>query len=553
MSIRLDGNVANYLSRTATVPDYNSAYTAMGWLKWKVDNAATQSALSLSPASAANCFDFFGIINSPDLFVVSSRLDDDDIQSTGGSAATVDKWVHWALVRNSVSDIRIYIDLAEDAQVTLDITGRVAADICSIGRLSVGGAGFVPLDAEVAFTRIWSTSLSLAEITAERLSRRAVKTANLFGDYPMLDSATAGSDVSGNGNHFTVNGTITTGASEPPLIAGPSLFRGRGFSFFDDEEVNRFEFWPAVGGAVDLVVQDATHTHAAENVSVTQVHELVAQSATHAHSAENVVVAQVHSLQVQDAAHGHVVDNVVVAQAHVLAVQGADHEHSAEQLTLTQVHNLTVESATHAHSADNIVLTQVHNLAVDSALHAHTAENVALTQVHALVVQSAEHVHSAENVALTQTHELDVQSAAHAHTADNVTVDQAVLLVVQNATHGHTTDSPSLTQTHVLTIQDSNHSHAADNVILEQVVQLVVASAVHAHSATSPVLIQVHSLVVASTTHAHTAQNVSLFIGVISIPANRTFVVESGSYEVEVGTGDYEFVDDYEDSEVLVS
>lgn len=245
MSIRFDGNIANYLSRVASVPNYNGLYTAMGWLKWKVDNAATQAAFSLSPVSASNSFDFFGI-TSGDAFVISSRLNDDNIQSTGGSTATIDKWIHWAIVRNGVSDIRIYIDLVEDAQATIDITGRTAADICSIGRLSVSGDGFVPLDAEMAFCRIWTTNLTLNELTAERLSRRAVKTANLFGDYPMLISASAGEDVSGNAGHFTVNGTIATGASEPPLIAGPPLFRGRLFTFFDDEEVNRSEFWPAI-------------------------------------------------------------------------------------------------------------------------------------------------------------------------------------------------------------------------------------------------------------------------------------------------------------------
>lgn len=42
-----------------------------------------------------------------------------------------------------------------------------------------------------------------------------------------------------------------------------------------------------------------------------------------------------------------------------------------------------------------------------------------------------------------------------------------------------------------------------------------------------------------------------LFLGLV--PANRTFVVESENYEVVVGAGDYEFVDEYEDDEVLIS
>lgn len=268
MSIRFDGNIANYLSRVTSVPNYNGAYTAIGWLKWKVDNAATQAAFSLSPVSASNSFDFFGITSSDD-YVISSRLDDDNIQSTGGSVAVIDKWVHWAVVRNSVTDIRIYIDLVEDAQATIDITGRTAADICSIGRLSVSGDGFVPLDGETAFVRIWTTDLTTTELAAERLSRRAVKTASLFGDYPMLTAANAGDDVSGNANHFTVNGTIATGTSEPPLIAGPSLFRGRLFTFFDDEQVNRFEFWSAITAGISLEVPIATVSTSAVAPAVT--------------------------------------------------------------------------------------------------------------------------------------------------------------------------------------------------------------------------------------------------------------------------------------------
>lgn len=42
-----------------------------------------------------------------------------------------------------------------------------------------------------------------------------------------------------------------------------------------------------------------------------------------------------------------------------------------------------------------------------------------------------------------------------------------------------------------------------------------------------------------------------LFLGLV--PASRTFVVESGRYEVEVSAGEYEFLDRYEDDEVLVS
>lgn len=275
MSVRFDGITANYLSRTASVPDYNSPYTVTGWFRPKTDNGATQATFSISPVSANNCFDFAGLAAVSDVSIISSRLDNDNIESTGGSTVVYDRWYFWAVVRNSTTDIRLYTDLIEDAQATINITGRTAADICSFGRLSVSGDGFVPLDAEMAFCRIWTTNLTLAEITAERLSRRAVKTASLFGDYPMLDAATAGNDVSGNGNDFTVNGTIATGASEPPLITGPSLFRGRTFSFFDDEEVNRFEFWLAVttGATLERSASIAAVAEIAVSATSFTVHE----------------------------------------------------------------------------------------------------------------------------------------------------------------------------------------------------------------------------------------------------------------------------------------
>jgi hypothetical protein len=62
-------------------------------------------------------------------------------------------------------------------------------------------------------------------------------------------------------------------------------------------------------------------------------------------------------LVIQDAAHGHAADNIALAQAHPpLVIQDATHAHAADNVALTQVHNLTVADATHAHSADNLYI-----------------------------------------------------------------------------------------------------------------------------------------------------------------------------------------------------
>jgi hypothetical protein len=112
-------------------------------------------------------------------------------------------------------------------------------------------------------------------------------------------------------------------------------------------------------GAVDLVIQDATHGHAADGVSLTQQHQLAVQDAAHAHSADNLALTQQHELAVADATHGHTADNLTLSTDGMLTVADSTHAHTAENLALTQQHQLAVADALHAHSADNIVFPGV--------------------------------------------------------------------------------------------------------------------------------------------------------------------------------------------------
>lgn len=64
-----------------------------------------------------------------------------------------------------------------------------------------------------------------------------------------------------------------------------------------------------------LGVQDALHSHTADNIVLTQDHNLVVQDASHAHTADNIVLTQVHNLVIQDALHSHTADNITLATA----------------------------------------------------------------------------------------------------------------------------------------------------------------------------------------------------------------------------------------------
>lgn len=200
---------------------------------------------------------------------------------------------------------------------------------------------------------------------------------------------------------------------------------------------------------------------------------LVIQDGSHSHTADNLALTQVHALVVADAAHVHTADNLVLSSSTDLDIQDATHAHTAEALTLTQVHVLAIQNATHSHTADGIALTQVHSLAVQDAVHPHVADNLALTQVHQIVVQDSSHAHAADNLELTEGAgevNLVISEAAHGLVSDNVVLAEVHVLVIGDSLHPHLADALTLTQVHQLAVQDGLHAVASDNLALSHVV-----------------------------------------------------------------------------------
>jgi hypothetical protein len=154
------------------------------------------------------------------------------------------------------------------------------------------------------------------------------------------------------------------------------------------------------GGATDLIIQDATHGHTADGVSLTQQHQLAVQDASHAHAADNITLTQQNQLAVADATHGHAADNLTLSTEITLSIADALHGHSVDNITLVQQHVLVVADATHGHSADNVTLDTGVALAVADASHGHTVDNLILTQQHVLVVADSLHQHTADNVVM---------------------------------------------------------------------------------------------------------------------------------------------------------
>src|SRR5690606_31891259 len=69
------------------------------------------------------------------------------------------------------------------------------------------------INGRTAHVRVWAAALSQAELEAEMASATVVRTANLWGDWPLDGDA---NDISGNGRNLTASGTVA-------WVDGPDL------------------------------------------------------------------------------------------------------------------------------------------------------------------------------------------------------------------------------------------------------------------------------------------------------------------------------------------
>ncbi len=212
-----------------------------------------------------------------------------------------------------------------------------------------------------------------------------------------------------------------------------------------------------------LVIQDATHSHSANNAGLTQHNIIAIQGASHTHAADTIALIQHNILAITAASHAHAAENVVLvahAPTTLLVVQDASHGHGADNITLTYHaahYNLIIQDGAHSHGADNVSLVQHNTLSIADATHGHTSDNITLTY------------HAPSGVSLT------IADASHTHLSDNVTLTAyppaPVSLTIADATHGHYADNVTLTAHDlggavVLHIADATHVHMADNVVL---------------------------------------------------------------------------------------
>jgi len=222
MAVRFDA-AADRLLRTTDLLDYNAAYTWMAWV-YLVSDLNAVSTFWCANNDTANNRDWVKTdIDGTTLELIAT------IGGTGtavpGTNLSVATWYHIAVVRESATSLKAYLNGVLDITNTRDVTGRTAATRMEHGAFRSTNAN--PSDSRVDRIKAWSAALTLEEVQAERWLIRPQRTANLYGFWPTFPGATERMlDYSGNGRAWTEAGTLTDedpapvdwGAQSPRII-----------------------------------------------------------------------------------------------------------------------------------------------------------------------------------------------------------------------------------------------------------------------------------------------------------------------------------------------
>lgn len=214
MAVRFDAS-GDILTRTTNLPSITS-YTLMCWFYRVAGNGTTSYEALFSYGTSTHYSLYVNNNASVGTFAVTEWTAD-----YTGSAISTAVWYHLAMTcaGTGASQLLGYMN------GVLNITGNAASITGTTLQLNAGpSAGSEWISGRVQGVKVYSAVLTAAEIAQEMRSVRPVRTANLNGWYPFLSSADV-IDYSGNGNNWTVAGTLTTEDNAPVAWGSQPLRR----------------------------------------------------------------------------------------------------------------------------------------------------------------------------------------------------------------------------------------------------------------------------------------------------------------------------------------
>lgn len=202
MAVKFDAN-GEYLNRSGFVTA--SAWTMACWARLDTDTNAYSSIFGAMLPGAPAAWSFLTLAADGEQIMGANAGVDDAL----GELVVVGDWYYLAMTRSGTT-ITLYVSHSGAAFAT-DIGGTQTANWDAGWQVLVGDAdhefasiGDTPFRGTVAHARFWTAALSQAELEAERDAAAAVRTSNLWADWPLLNDA---DDDSGNARSLTVNGS----------------------------------------------------------------------------------------------------------------------------------------------------------------------------------------------------------------------------------------------------------------------------------------------------------------------------------------------------------
>jgi hypothetical protein len=300
------------------------------------------------PAGTANCGliiagdgdDLFPSATDATIFVIRRSLDTTARSSTLFGYSNQSEATDRVLCHAPYSDGNLYFDYGGTAatnRISVAFTKSTTPDYMVF--VAGGGKG----------REVWRNRVKIAGDTGKTGSRSATVQNFRIGSVPHATNA-----ITSDFDEVYLFGVANRAWSDAEIgewFNNPwQIFRKRPQILYFDV---------ASGGATDLTIADATHSHSADNAVLTSSHLLTVADATHAHSADNVALSTAILLALADALHGHTADNLTLtlAGSEDLVIADASHAHTADSLSLTTLSVLVVAEALHSHLADNVVLS----------------------------------------------------------------------------------------------------------------------------------------------------------------------------------------------------
>ncbi len=202
------------LLRTTSLLDHEQAYTYAMWLYW-AGSVNQAYVLNINEDGVAN-YDLLGSNSAGNLWLRSHFNSDGDVV---GSTLSANTWYHVAMVRESVTSLKAYLNGVLDGTSTLNVTGRGLPVRLDYSGYASGGTS--RLDGRGSQFKAWSAALTADELKAEMRSGLPVRWNNLHMFTPLLRHDDV-KDYSGAGRDWTTSGTITT-EDGPPVTWWPGV------------------------------------------------------------------------------------------------------------------------------------------------------------------------------------------------------------------------------------------------------------------------------------------------------------------------------------------